>query len=78
MRKAFLSVTDTSTGIERKFPSWMGMASYVISHSVESNDYTRYLPACNNWNLDYPERGESVEDYRARMIDMAIGLQLIG
>ena len=73
-----LTVTDTMTGKERSVPSWMGMASHVVTVSERDNDYARYLPACNNWNLDYPERGESAEDYRARMIDMAIGLQLIG
>lgn len=73
-----LTVTDTMTGKERFFPSWMGMASYVVTVSERDDDYARHLPACNGWNLDYSEHGESAEDYRARMIDMAIGLQLIG
>ena len=73
-----LTVTDTMTGKERSFPSWMNMASYVVTNSERDNDYDRYLPACNNWNLDYPVRGESAKDYRARMINMAIYLEANG
>lgn len=65
------------TGKETVCRSWAKMALTVIQLSDSHNDWTRFLPFCNGWNLDYPEKDEFHIDYRARMIDMAIGLQLI-
>lgn len=65
------------TGKETVCKSWAKMALTVIQLSDSHNDWTRFLPFCNGWNLDYPEKDEFQTDYRARMIDIAIGLQLI-
>lgn len=68
---------DTDTYAEYHYRSWKKMAQAVLQKSEECNDYARFLPYCNGWNLDYPEPGEGVIEYTARLVDMAIGLQLI-
>ena len=73
-----IGYTDTLTGKEYHFSTWGNMANAVVQRSAKEKDWTRFLPFCNNWNLDYPEPGEPVYDYHHRMIEMAIGLQLIG
>ena len=72
-----LVVTDVLTGEEIKYNSWKQMANEVIAKATGYYERTRYLPSCNDWNLDYPQYGETAEEYKARLIDMAIGLQLI-
>ena len=72
-----IGFTDTLTGKEIICRSWAKMALTVIQLSDLYNDWTRFLPFCNGWNLDYPQKDECPIEYRARMIDMAIGLQLI-
>lgn len=73
-----IGFTDTLTGKEFVCGTWAKTALEVIRLSASHNDWTRYLPFCNGWNLDYPEQDENSIEYRARIIDMAIGLQLIG
>lgn len=72
-----IGFTDTLTGKETVCGTWAKTTLAVIQLSVSHNDWTRFLPFCNGWNLGYPEKDECPIEYRARMIDMAIGLQLI-
>ena len=72
-----IGYTDTLTGKEYHFGSWKQMAQAVVGRSNKEKDWARFLPFCNGYNLDYPERDEPFPDYRNRMVDMAIGLQLI-
>lgn len=72
-----IGYTDTLTGKEYRSGSWKQMAKAVVARSNKEKDWARFLPFCNGWNLDYPERNELFSDYRNRMVDMAIGLQLI-
>lgn len=68
---------DTVTGENWHLGSWKKTALAILRLSEKYKDYTRFLPYCNGWNLDYPEPGEGVIEYTARLVDMAIGLQLI-
>ena len=72
-----LGFTDTLTGKTYNCGTWAKTTLTVCQLSKSHNDWMRYLPFCNGWNLDYPEEMECPLEYRARMIDMAIGLQLI-
>ena len=72
-----IGYTDTLTGKEYHFGSWKEMASAVVGRSSKEKDGARFVPFCNGYNLDYPGRNELFSDYRNRMVDMAIGLQLI-
>ncbi len=76
--KRDIGYTDTLTGKEYRFGTWGQMAAAVVHRSEKEKDWVRFLPFCNGYNLDYPEKDEPVYDYHHRMIDMAIGLQLIG
>lgn len=76
--KTKMMITDTVTYREFSFSTWRDMAKFAIEVAERDNDYARYLPSYDNWNLDYPERNEDLPTYTARLIDMAIGLQLIG
>ena len=60
--------------------SWYDTASKAIDLADEHGNYARFLPVYNreNWGLDYPQQGEDRAEYTARLVDMAIGLQLIG
>lgn len=81
MKKRF-SIEDTCATEESKqfysARSWKELAEKTVLLSAFYRDYARFLPACNGWNLDYPEPNESAEEYRARLISMAVGLQLLG
>lgn len=72
-----MGFVDIDTGAEYRFNSWKKMALAILQLSEKHKDYTRFLPYCNGWNLDYPEPGEGVIEYTARLVDMAISLQLI-
>ena len=72
-----IGYTDTLTCKEYHFGSWKQMAKAVVERSDKEKDWTRFLPFCNGYNLDYPECNELFSDYCSRMVDMAIGLQLI-
>lgn len=72
-----LGVTNTWTGKVRKFQTWKSMVEWIMSEVDEGVDPYDLLPFCNNWNLDRWDGKESATEYRARLIDMAIGLQLI-
>lgn len=72
-----MGFVDTDTYTEYHFDSWKKMAQAVLQMSEKYHDYARFLPYCNGWNLDYPEPGEDVVEYTARLVDMAISLQLI-
>ena len=76
MSSANLSVTNTVTGKEEIFYSWKAMARWIIEEEAKVG-LVVLLPSCNNWNLDYRQANESLDEYTARLIDMAIGLQLI-
>ena len=72
-----IGFTDALTGKETVCGTWAKTTLAVIQLSVSHNDWARFLPFCNGWNLDYPQKDECPIEYRVRMIDMAIGLQLI-
>lgn len=76
MSSANLGVTNTLTGVEVVFYSWKAMARWIIAEEAVVGSEV-LLPFCNNWNLDYRQADESLDEYTARLIDMAIGLQLI-
>lgn len=56
-----IGFTDTLTGKETVCGTWA-----VIQLSVSHNDWARFLPFCNGWNLDYPQKDECPIEYRAR------------
>ena len=76
--KKDIGYTDTLTGKEYRPGTWGHIAQAVVRRSEKEKDWARFLPFCNGYNLDYPERDETQYEYHHRMIDMAIGLQLIG
>jgi hypothetical protein len=76
MSSANLGVTNTITGKEQVFYSWKAMARWIIEEEAKVGADV-LLPFCNNWNLDYRQADENLDEYTARLIDMAIGLQLI-
>ena len=53
------------------------MVSWMAEEIKKGADRDILLPFCNGWNLDYWEKDESAEEYKGRLIEMAIGLQLI-
>ena len=73
-----LMVKDTWDGNEYSFDNWKAMAEFTVHNSMVKNDFDRYLPSCNGWNLDYPQRHECIADYQSRMISMAMSLGLLG
>lgn len=76
--KLIIEDVDSMEGICYHVDSWRKLAEKTLELSEDHNDYARFLPACNGWNLDYPTEGDTVDEYMAALIDMAIGLQLIG
>lgn len=77
MRERNLGVVNVFSGEEHKFPTWQAMVEWIASEVIHGESRDALLPYCNNWNLDYWAKGETVRQYKARLIDMAIGLQLI-
>ena len=51
-----IGFTDTLTGKETVCGTWAKTTLAVIQLSVSHNDWARFLPFCNGWNLDYPQR----------------------
>ena len=77
MKNRVLGVTNVFTGAERKFQTWQSLVEWIANEVIHGESRDALLPLCNNWNLDYWDEGETVNEYKARLIDMAIGLQLI-
>ena len=53
-----IGFTDTLTGKETVCGTWAKTTLAVIQLSVSHNDWARFLPFCNGWNLDYPQKDE--------------------
>ena len=78
MKARHLEVTNVWTGeTQGNFKSWDDMLLYMENWGGDDASLEDLLPACNGWNLDYWGKGESFEEYKARLIDMAIGLDLL-
>ena len=75
--KRELGVSNTLTGKIRHFQSWASLVSWMAEEFEREIDRDVLLPFCNGWNLDYWGDDESAEEYKGRLIEMAIGLQLI-
>ena len=75
--KRTLGVSNTLTDKTHHFQSWASLVSWMAEEFEKGTDRDVLLPFCNGWNLDYWENGESAEEYTGRLIEMAIGLQLI-
>lgn len=75
--KRILGVSNTLTDKTRHFQSWASLVNWMAGEIERGVDRDDLLPFCNGWNLDYWEKDESAEEYKGRLIDMAIGLQLI-
>lgn len=78
MYKITLGVSNTETQKEKRFQSWKAMVEWMEQEIEKGTDWDSLLPFCNGWNLLYWERSYTKEEYRAALIDYAIGLQLIG
>ena len=73
-----LGVTNTENYEKVEgFKSWAKMVDWMEEQINCGIAIDLLLPYCNDWNLDYWQAGETKEEYKGRLIEMAIGLQLI-
>ena len=77
MSKKVIGFVNTLTDEVVVCSSWKELAETVSELTVSTGKWDRFLPFCNGWNLDYLQWGETPTEYKVRLIDMAIGLQLI-
>ena len=72
-----IGFVNTLSDYEEECESWRKLVERMAAAVEHGMSWDILLPYCNGCNLDYKERGEKLEEYAARLVDMAIGLQLI-
>lgn len=77
MNGKVIGVEHIWTGKQVLFSSWADLVEWMAKEIEGGERRDDLLPFCNGWNLDYWEADETAVEYKARLIDMAIGLQLI-
>ena len=72
-----IGFVNTLSDYKEECKSWRKLVERMAAAVERGMKWDELLPYCNGWNLDYKGRGEGLEEYAARLVDMAIGLQLI-
>lgn len=77
MRRNVIGVMWKSTGKEKRFQSWKAMAEFVRAAVDAGTPADELLPFCNWCNLYYIEQNETAQEFRTRMMQVAVDLHLI-